>query len=151
MFNFFSTIKAGIKYMEVFPQDNLIGAVFPECRVKYVMGVGKVLLPPFIVFIVVWNYFIAGGFDGVPLRYALLQNLPVTLVCVLFLLLLPVQGYYWFGKRSKLLLNAKQQNFYQDLCSKLERQANLKPTMYDLAIVLKEGLKKLDRDFLNSL
>lgn len=149
--NFFSTIKLGIKYMEIWPQEDILGAIFPENRVKYVMTVGKYLIPPFVVLIILWVYFLGGGFKGVSFFYTIKLNWPVSIVCVLFLLLMPVQGYYWFGKRALLKLNKRQQLFYQSLCEKLQKTPVLNPTMFDLAKVLNEGCKKLNKDFLNTL
>lgn len=64
---------------------------------------------------------------------------------------MPVQGYYWFYKRSVTPLNEKQKAFYKDTCKKLEIEPSLNPTMYDLEIVINKGINKLGREFLKQL
>ena len=56
------------------------------------------------------------------------------LVLVLFLLLMPVQGYYWFYKRSVTSLNEKQKSFYKDTCKKLEIEPSINPTIAGMAV-----------------
>ena len=56
-----STIRLGVRYMEAWPEDPLLAPVFPENRVKYVMKVGRVLLPPFIILLLAWSFVRGGG------------------------------------------------------------------------------------------
>lgn len=149
--NFFRTVSLGIKYMDIWPQEPTLGAIFPENRFKYVMGVAKVLIPPFIVFIFLWVYIQGGGLKGVSFLYTMETNWPVTIVCILFLLIIPLQGYYWFGKRAQLKLNGKQKIFYKGLCEKLKKEPASDPTMFDFAKAVAEGCKKLNKDFLDAL
>ena len=149
--SFIKTFKDGIKYMEIWPEDPILGSVFTEGRVKYIMRLGKYLLPPFIMFLIVWNFIMGGGLKGVEFFYTLKSNWPVTLCCVLFLLVLPLQGYYWFGKRSSVKLNKKQKLYYEELCKKLQKEPAIDPVMMDFAVTVKEGLAKFGRDILKTL
>ncbi len=149
--SFFKTIKAGVKYMDDWPQEALLNPVFPECRVKKAMLTARWLLPPFIVFILVWTYIQGGGFQGVELMFIVKTNYPVALVCALFLLLMPVQGYYWFGRRSQMRLNKKQEMFYVEISKQLQRTPANEPTMRDLEIIINDGIKALGKDFLRKL
>ncbi|MBQ9275482.1 MAG: DUF412 family protein [Succinivibrio sp.] len=148
---FWATVSLGTRYMKIWPEEKILGALFPENRVKYFMKLAQLLLPPFIMLILVWAFVRGGGLKGVSLMFVLQNTWPMTLISVLFLLLIPLQGYYWFGRRAQLSLNAKQQSFYNDLCRKLERTPKTEPAMYDLAVVLKEGLQRLDHEFLREL
>ena len=90
-------------------------------------------------------------FHGVEFMFAMKNTWPMTLMCVLFLLLMPVQGYYWLGKRAQTKLNKKQALFYVELCKKLTKEPVLEPTMMDLALRIKEGIAVLGPDFLKNL
>ena len=136
--------------MKKWPLEPLLNPVFKENRVKRALLLGNRILPPFIVFIFFWGFYLGGGFKGVPF-FAIGSNFPVTIACVLFLLLMPVQGYYWFYKRSVTPLNEKQKAFYKDTCKKLEIEPSINPTMYDLEIVINKGINKLGREFLKQL
>lgn len=147
----FKSIKIGINYMKQWPLEPLLNPVFKENRVKIAMLRGNLILPPFIVFILFWSIFLGGGFKGVPMLFALGSNFPVVLVCVLFLLLMPLQGYYWFYKRAITPLNLKQTMFYQKLCTRLQIVPKENPLMQDLEYVIVQGLKHLDKEFLKEL
>ena len=147
----FSNLNRGIDYMKKWPLEPLLNPVFKENRVKRALLLGNKILPPFIVFIFFWGFYLGGGFKGVPFLFAIGSNFPVTIACVLFLLLMPVQGYYWFYKRSVTSLNEKQKAFYKDTCKKLEIEPSINPTMYDLEIVINKGINKLGREFLKQL
>ncbi len=149
---FFSTLRAGMRYMESWPDEPVLGAVFPESRVKYVMRWGRRLIPPFIVLIVLWTFIRGGGLSGVSFFYTIKINYPMTVMCVLFLLCMPLQGYYWFGRRAQLPLSAKQKLFYTNLCYRLQTEPVNEPTMADLAKAINDGLKRLDdKEFLKEL
>lgn len=145
------TVLQGSRYLELWPEHPVIGAVFPEGRVKYYMRWGKRLIPQFIVFLLLWNFVWGGGLKGVSFLYTQTVNWPLCAAAVIFLLLICVHAYYWAGRRSQLQLNAKQQIFYRELCVKLEKTPQETPVMYDLAVALKEGLARLDPSFLDKL
>ncbi len=149
--SFFKTLSDGIRYMEKWPEDPLLSPVFPENRVKYVMKIGRRVLPPFIVLTLIWAYYRGGGFAGVELMFVLKNTWPMTLVCVLFLLLMPLQGYYWFGKRAHTPLNSKLKLFYIEMCKNLQKQPKDKPNMQDFCDRVNEAIKLLGRDFLRKL
>ncbi len=149
--NIVSKIKIGIQYMNDWPEEPLLNPVFTECRVKKAVLLGQKLLPPFIVFILFWAIYQGGGFKGIPFLFALSSNFPVTLVCILFLLFMPLQGYLWFYKRAVTKLNAKQKEFYLLICSKLEKEPVLDPTMMDLEKSINSCIKNLGTDLLKKL
>ena len=148
---FFRTLLLGRRYMAVWPDDPLLGPVFPENRVKYWMKVGSYLLPPFIVLILAWAWYRGGGLHGVEFMFAMKSTWPVTIACVIFLLLMPLQGIWWFGRRAQLKLNPRLKLFYMETCIMLHRQGLQDPTMMDFAEATAEGIRKLGRDFLRKL
>ncbi len=147
----FKTIKEGAKYIDLWPDDPILGAVFPENRVKYALMWGRRLIPPFIFFILAWNFIQGGGLQGIDFLYTQKTNWPLSVACILFLLFIPLQGYYWAGKRASTKLNPKLKLFYEHVCQKLQKEGVQEPVMADLSAVLSEGLQKLDKDFLNEL
>ena len=149
--NFFRTLALGGRYMEIWPDEPALGAIFPENRVKYMMGWGRLLIPPAAVFVLLWVYVQGGGLHGISWLYTLQANWPLAMMCILLLALLPVQGYYWFGRRAQLPLQRRQADIYRQLCGQLEREPAAAPSMYDLALVLREGFRRLGREFLDSL
>lgn len=151
LISFVKKLCLGSKYLELWPEDRVLGAVFPENRVKKVMVLARRLIPPFIVFLLLYNFVLGGGLKGVSFFYTLKINWPATLCAVVLLLLLPLQGYYWAGKRAQLKLSKKLETFYRDVCVKLHKEPALNPTMFDLAVVLRQGLKTLPHDFLDRL
>lgn len=149
--NIVSKIKIGIQYMNDWPLEPLLNPVFPECRVKRAVILGRKILPPFIVFILFWAVYQGGGFKGIPLLFALSSNFPVTLVCVIFLMLMPLQGYLWFYKRAASPLNERQKDFYLLACTKLKKEPSLNPTMMDLEKILNACIKNHEIDLLKKL
>lgn len=148
---FYHTIKTGISYLQDWPEHPILNAIFKEGRVRSWLKLGNVLIPPFIFFILLWNFIQGGGLKGVDFLYTQKINWPVTAVCIIFLLMLPLHAYYWAGKRAQTKLNPTQRVFYADLCEKLEKAQAADPTMHDLARAIGEGLKKLGPDFLDRL
>lgn len=140
-----------MKYMEIFPEDILLNPIFPEYRVKHCLKFANRLLPPFIVLFLAWTFIRAGGLHGVEFIFVLKNNWPITICCVLFLLMIPLQGYWWFGKRAELKLNARLKLFYIECCIQLHRSAKEEPTLIDLAEIMRDAVKFLGRDILHKL
>ena len=149
--SFFRTIREGIQYMDAFPEDILLNPVFPEYRVKRCMKFARILLPPFIILILVWTYIRGGGLHGVEFMFVIKSNWPVTLCCVILLLMIPLQGYWWFGRRATLKLNARLKIFYIECCLQLHRSGKDEPCLLDLALVMRDAIKVSGRDILRKL
>lgn len=149
--NIIEILKEGRHYMERWPEEPLLNPVFPECRAKKLMSLAKRVIPPFMVLVIGWTLYLGGYFKGIPLYYALTANLSVTVCSMCVLIMIPLQGYYWFYRRSKTQINDRLKKFYQELCSQLDREASFNPTFLDFENVLIDALKKLDHDFLKKL
>lgn len=145
------TAWQGSRYLELWPEHKILGAIFPEIRVKYVMRWGRRLIPPFIVFIILWNYVQGDGLKGVSFIYTQTSNWPLAVLSILFLLGIMFHGYYWAGRRSQLKLIGTLKEYYNSLCAKLSRPANPEPNLYELAETLKEGMKKIGPSILEGL
>ena len=81
----------------------------------------------------------------------------VAVLSALFALCLPLQGFYWLGKRAQTPLSPKSAVGFQRVLEKLrEIQDTLphfpeQPTYLDLANLLNIAQKKLPRDFWQDL
>ena len=156
----FSKLKIGSEYMELWPDEKVVRMIFMEPRLKEVYSFAKKALPPFIALILVWMYYTCGGFQGI---YVLLTHpsagfmhmyLALTSLIMMTLVLLssPFFMLLWFYYHSQKPLEPKQRAFYQDLCSKLQKQPSSAPIMYDFVKTLNEACKTLkDKEFLNKL
>lgn len=86
--NLIKNFKAGQRYMALCPMDKALSYSFPELKIINHIKTAKKYLPPIIVFIAVWQYFMPA-------------QLAVTVITILFALSLPIQGICWLGKRSQ--------------------------------------------------
>ena len=146
--------------MNLWPEEPVLFAVFPELRYRRMMGIGRKIIPPLIAFLLLWIYFTCGGFKGIyflflyPTAGSMYLYLAVVTVIlfIVVLLELPVVGFAWFSKRSRTELNAKQKLFYHELCQELQKEPVQQPTLYDFAATLNTAVKTLkNKDFLERL
>ena len=156
----FARVKQGAAYMDLWPEEPVLKAVFMEARVKAVFGVAKMVIPPAVALILFWIYYTCGGWQGLYLLLAHPQSgymhlyLAITslIIMVMVLLYAPVHVLLWFSYSAERDLNARQKAFYVDLCSQLQRQPSSAPVMYDFVKVLHDACNTLkDREFLNKL
>lgn len=57
-------IKRGNDYMNAWPDEPILMAIFPEMRVKAMLATSKKFVPPAVALLVFWIYYICGGFHG---------------------------------------------------------------------------------------
>src|SRR5690554_5846812 len=67
-------------------------------------------------------------------------------VTTLFLLSLPLQGWYWLGQRAQTPLDPRLQHWYLDLAVKLSVHPHPKPAYLMLARLLRKALQELPPD-----
>ena len=145
---FYRTLKVGQHYLNIWPLEPKLGAIFPENRVIKATLFAQKMMPFLAVLFVVWQQIYARG-DNMALAVAVLS--------ALFALCLPLQGFYWLGKRAQTPLSPQSAvGFQQDLEKLKEKQEVIpnfsdKPTYLDLANLLKMAQKKLPRDFWQDL
>jgi len=86
--NLVNTFKAGQRYMKLCPTDQQLMHSFPELKIiNHIKTITK-YLPPCIVGLIVWQYYMPA-------------QLAVTILTILFALSLPLQGIFWLGRRSQ--------------------------------------------------
>lgn len=159
---FFSVVKRGKAYLQLWPQETILLALYPEARFKPLMLKAPLIVPPIFAFLLFWVYYQSGGLAGLWLifnhsfvshmSYNLVFALTSTLIMALCVLFLPLHGLLWYGYRSLRPLNPKQTIFYNDLMRKMDKLPNASPTMFDFIQAINDGLKFFkDKEFLEKL
>ena len=145
---FYRTLKMGQHYLNIWPLEPKLGAIFPENRVIKATLFAQKMMPFLAVLFVVWQQIYARG-DNMALAVAVLS--------ALFALCLPLQGFYWLGKRAQTALSPQSAVGFHHVLEKLKEKQEVipnffdKPTYLDLANLLKMAQKKLPRDFWQDL
>lgn len=133
------TFKHGLDYMKVWPDHAVVGNL-PESRVIPALKLGVKVIPVAAVA----NFYVQFQYLGA-------DYLPQIIATTLFLLVLPLQGYYWLGKRSYRLLPPALKSWFLDLQYKLNQAGEdirlpghrPGPAYIDLARVLRKALAVL--------
>lgn len=145
---FYRTLKMGQHYLNIWPLEPKLGAIFPENRVIKATLFAQKMMPFLAVLFVVWQQIYARG-DNMALAVAVLS--------ALFALCLPLQGFYWLGKRAQTPLSSQSVVGFHHVLEKLKEKQEVipnfsdKPTYLDLANLLKMAQKKLPQDFWQDL
>nr|WP_311461740.1 terminus macrodomain insulation protein YfbV [uncultured Aggregatibacter sp.] len=145
---FYRTLKIGQQYLNSWPLEPKLGAIFPENRVIKATLFAQKMMPFLAVLFVVWQQIYARG-DNMALAVAVLS--------ALFALCLPLQGFYWLGKRAQTALSPQSAVGFHHVLEKLKEKQEVipnfsdKPTYLDLAKLLNLAQKKLPRDFWQEL
>ena len=145
---FYRTLKVGQQYLNSWPLESKLGAIFPENRVIKATLFAQKMMPFLAVLFVVWQQIYAHG-DNMAFAVAVLS--------ALFGLCLPLQGFYWLGKRSQTALSPQSAVGFHHVLEKLKEKQEVipnfsdKPTYLDLANLLKMAQKKLPQDFWQDL
>lgn len=140
---FIDVIKQGDKYLQSWPKQRVLNCLFIDSKVTYYTRLSIALIPAFLVLAIALNITFPRFFSG-----------PITLTFIFFLLGLPIQGLYWLGKRSTILLPAQLLPWYAAIQNKLrghcqEQAISLhRPSYFDLSLLLSHAFKLGGDDFL---
>ncbi|AHG86690.1 terminus macrodomain insulation protein YfbV [Bibersteinia trehalosi] len=108
-----TTIQAGQRYMNTFPNQKKLNLFMPDYRlIRLVKFAGKAM-PAFACFAVCWQYFFP---DPEQSTFA------SAFLTALFALSIPFQGLYWLGKRAKSPLPLPLLEWYETLRQKLNSE-----------------------------
>lgn len=136
------TLKDGQAYMQTWPMQKELYALFPECRVIAATKFSLKVMPPMAVFsaMVMVN----------TLGY---EYLPQAIAVAAFFISLPMQGLFWLGHRSNQVLPPSVRTWYLEIHQKMCSQgcqlqaAKARPKYKELANLLKTAFEELDRVF----
>jgi len=133
-------LKDGQRYAERWPRHAVVAA-FTESKVIPATTIATKMMPAFAVI----NLLVQWQFHGQDFT-------PTSVATSLFMLMLPLQGLYWLGKRAREPLTPQLQVWYQDLAKKLKQSdpnaaiREGKVTYMDLALLLRKILAILPPD-----
>jgi uncharacterized membrane protein YfbV (UPF0208 family) len=129
--NIFGTkLQQGRHYMTLWPRRPELNSMFPENRVIKATEFALRVIPALAVLSVMLQF-----------QFGELHYWPSVMASVLFLLSLPLQGYYWLA------------NWYREINGKMNeqgghRQLVARPRYEELADTLNAAFKQLDKSFL---
>ncbi|WP_241967624.1 terminus macrodomain insulation protein YfbV [Pseudidiomarina insulisalsae] len=123
--------KTGQEYAAIWPHHAVVAAM-TETRVVPAVKFAARWMPPAAVVNLLVQY-----------QWLGMSMAPQALISSLFLLSLPVQGWYWLGKRALTELDPRLKHWYLELAQKLQVQPRTKPKRMDLARLLDKALRDL--------
>ena len=133
---FLDVIRQGDKYLQSWPKQRVLNCLFIDSKVTYYTRLSIAVMPAFLALVL----FLA-------VIYPNFFSWPMLMTYLFFILGLPVQGLYWLGKRSQMLLPRKLLSWYGEIQSKLQgsrytQGVSVQPPRYmDLALLLSHAFK----------
>lgn len=104
--NLVKMFKSGQFYLQICPNDKSLAHTFPEIKIINAIKLAKKYLPPLVVGLFVWQYYLHA-------------ELAITLITALFALSLPLQGILWLGKRANSPLPLNLISWYNHIKNQL--------------------------------
>lgn len=135
-------LRDGQTYMDLWPMNKQLAAVFPEARVISGTKFSARWMPPAAV---LCSLVMLQG-NGV-------GYLPQALALAGLFLSLPIQGLFWLGFRSNQTLPPAIRAWYQEIRRKMREHGcevvayRGQPRYKELAILLKKAFHELDQSF----
>jgi uncharacterized membrane protein YfbV (UPF0208 family) len=133
-------LKDGQQYMQTWPVQPQLFAMFPECRVISATKFSIKVMPALAVITLAILINLQG-----------LEKLPQNLALGAFFLSLPMQGLVWLGHRANQTLPPSLNSWYLDIHQKMQLQGcalqspKAKPQYKELARLLKTAFDDLDK------
>lgn len=143
MYSFFNVIRVGSLYLKVWPKQSALNGLFIDSKVALYTRLSIKITPVFIALSL-----------GLTVTFPALFDPIVSVTFALFLLGLPIQGFYWLGKRSQQLLPQKLLPWFMAIKKKLSVKNTAKetsihhPSYLELAKLLEQAFKRGGDDFL---
>ncbi|WP_041767444.1 terminus macrodomain insulation protein YfbV [Psychromonas ingrahamii] len=143
MHSFFDVIREGSRYLKVWPKQRALNGLFIDSKVSFYTRLSIKITPAFIALSL-----------GLALTFPISFDPIVSVTFALFLLGLPIQGFYWLGKRSQQLLPQQLLPWFMAIKKKLsaknaaEKGAIHHPSYLELATLLQQAFKLGGDDFL---
>lgn len=132
--SFIATLKRGHHYANLWPRHAVVAAM-TESRVV-----------PAVVMAAHWMPAAAALNLVVQWQFQSQHLMPLAWMTSVFLLSLPVQGWYWLGRRAETKLTPRLQHWYTELAQKLELKPRSQGTYLDLVKMLRRALEQLPPD-----
>lgn len=140
---FGNKLQRGRHYLAIWPRRPELNSLFPENRVIWAMEYAGRVLPPLVVITLMLQY-----------QFGSAALWPSVLMSLLFMLSLPLQGYYWLGQRAATPLPPSLAHWYREINGRMSSQGRggrklvARPCYQELAETLKAAFEQLDKSFL---
>lgn len=141
----FTTIQKGQHYLKTYPNIPQLNIIFPDLRIISATKFAVKFMPFLAVFAVFWQQLYA---KDLPYAFAL------AMITALIAITLPLQGFYYLGKRAITPLPHTTRNWYIRIANELNsrnlptiipQESNL--TYQDLNDLLNKAEKHLPKDY----
>ncbi|WP_215398617.1 terminus macrodomain insulation protein YfbV [Rheinheimera oceanensis] len=138
----YTTLRAGREYSKLWPARAELNSLFIENKVILLTSVTGRYLPGLALLCAAVQYGYLGS-----------AFLPQILAMMLFLVSLPLQGWYWLGVRAETKLPPSIASWYQQIRQQMQQHGvELAPVSQpgrykDLAVLLKKAYQQLDKTF----
>lgn len=135
-------VRDGQHYMQLWPDQRALYALFPESRVIAATRFSMKVMPPLSV-LTAALFIHAYGFE----------YLPQAIAMAAFFLSLPFQGLIWLGHRSNQLLPPSTRAWYKEIHAKMQAEGcsvqgvKSNPRYVELARLLRTAFDELDKVF----
>lgn len=134
----------GDYYLQSWPKQRVLNSLFLDSKVVLYTRFAIKIAPLFVVMIAMLTVF-----------YPALFTVPATIIFILFVFSMPLQGLYWLGKRSATFLPDRLLPWYAEVEKTLKNYnegsiTTSRPCYLDLALLLKNGFKRGGDNFLQN-
>lgn len=138
MASFGKTLELGADYAVAWPLQPELAAIFPEQRLIPLLKTSQKIIPALIVISTClqlqW---------GNPLHW------PTLFASFMFAVSLPMQGYFWLGRRAETNLPPSLSRWYREINNRMNCSiVTSRPNYFDLAKTLRKAYEQLDRAFI---
>ena len=138
----YTTLLAGREYSKHWPANAELNSLFVENKVILLTSLS-------------WRYLPVASVVCAAAQFSYLgvAHLPQMLAMMLFLISIPLQGWYWLGVRSATPLPPAMATWCKQIQQKMQQQGvavapTQQPARYkDLALLLKQAYQQLDKAF----
>jgi len=139
---FYHTLRAGREYSKQWPVKTELNSLFIENKIILLTSIVARYVPFLALLCAFMQYHFLGA-----------SFLPQIITMLLFLLTLPLQGWYWLGVRAATPLPPSIASWYKQIREKMQQHGiHLTPVKQpgcyrDLALLLQQAYQQLDRAF----
>lgn len=143
---FTRTLHRGQEYSTIWPQERRLAAMFPESRIIAATRFGIKTMPALITLSLMLQF-----------QFGAPHYWPSVVASALFLASLPMQGYYWLGKRADTRLPPSLREWYLQIHEKITAAGGRisdpvsRPRYFELGETLNTAFKQLDKSFIREL
>lgn len=134
-----STLGTGVRYSRIWPAKPELNAIFPENKVIFLTKMAVRYLPVLAIATAIMQFKLLG-----------VEFLGQIIAMMLFIMSMPLQGWYWLGVRANTDLPPSLIRWGNEIREQIQKHSQLEalprsPKSYlDLAYLLQQAYKQLD-------